>query len=113
MITIESKIRAADNAGGILFKCIHVSGGFKRRYARLGEMVGTVSSTRKSYKAEVDKLKVSRLSKKVKKKRKIQNKKKKQPNVRPYLGLLVSLKKATKRKCGTYVKFDVNRMMTF
>ena len=110
---IESKLKAADNAGGILFTCVHIAGGFKRRYAGLGEMVGVVSHTRKVYRRETDKMRLAKLAKKVKKKRKIKNKKKKQPNLRPYLGLLIALKKATHRKNGVYVKFDENRMFTF
>jgi ribosomal protein L14 len=113
VIPVETKLKAADNAGGILFKCTRIFGGFNRRYAGLGEMVGAVSNTRKSYRHETNKLKLSKLSKKVKRKRKIKNKKKKQPNTRPYLALLVALRKATKRKCGTYVRFDENKMMTF
>jgi len=110
---IESKLKAADNAGGILFTCITVFGGFKRRYAGLGELVGVVSHSRKVYRKESDKLKIAKLSKKVKKKRKIKNKKKKQPNLRPYLGLLIALKKPTKRIDGSYIKFDSNSMFTF
>jgi len=113
MITIESKLKTIDNAGGILFTCITIFGGFKRRYARLGELVGIVSYTRKVYRKETDKLKISKLVKKVKKKRKIKNKKKKQPNLRPYLGLLVSLKKSTGRIDGSYIKFDNNSVLTF
>jgi len=110
---LESKIQASDNAGGILFTCITIFGGFKRRYAGLGETVGVVSHSRKVYRHETDKLKLSKLAKKVKKKRKIKNKKKKQPNLRPYLALLVSLKKSTRRGDGSYIKFDTNNMMTF
>lgn len=113
MIMIESKLKAADNAGGILFTTIQVFNGFKRRYAGLGEMVGVVSHSRKVYRYETNKQKLSKLSKKVKKKRKIKSKKKKQPNMRPYLGLLVNLKKSTHRKNGSYIKFDENRMITF
>jgi ribosomal protein L14 len=113
MICVESKIKAADNAGAILFTTITVPYGFKRRYARLGELVGVVAHSLKSYKQTENKLKLAKLAKKVKYKRKIKSKKKKQPNMRPYLGLLVALKKATRRKDGTYIKFDDNRAMTF
>ena len=75
MIMVESKLVAADNAGGILFTCIRIFGGFKRRYAGLGEMVGAVSSSRKVYRHEDDKLKQAKLAKKVKKKRKQKSKK--------------------------------------
>jgi len=110
---VETKLLAADNAGGILFTCIHIPAGFKRRYAGLGELVNVVSHTRKVYKKETDKIKAAKLTKKVKKKRKIKNKKKKQLNLRPYLALLIALKKTTGRLDGSYIKFDENRMFTF
>jgi ribosomal protein L14 len=110
---IESKLKAADNAGGILFKCIHVAGGFKRRYAKLGETVSTVSSSRRVQRHEYNKQKLAKLARKVKKKRKIKNKQKKQPNLRPYLSLIVGLKKSTRRLDGSYIKSDSNRVFTF
>jgi large subunit ribosomal protein L14 len=113
MLCIESKIKAADNAGATFFTVITVHGGFQRRYAGLGEMVGAVARSLRPYKQTSDKQKLAKLAKKVKYKRKIKNKRKKQPNVRPYLALLVALKKSTRRKDGTYVKFDENRAMTF
>ena len=113
MITVGSKIKSADNAGGILYKCITVFKGFARRYARLGELVGTIAKSRKSYKETENKQKLAKLSKKVKKKRKIKAKKKRQPNLRPYLSLLVALRKPTSRKDGAYLTFDENRSMTF
>jgi len=63
MIMIESKLKAADNAGGILFTCITIFGGFKRRYAGLGELVGVVSHSRKVYRQETDKVKLAKLAK--------------------------------------------------
>ena len=33
--------------------------------------------------------------------------------MRPYLALLIALKKTTGRKDGSYIKFDDNRSMTF
>jgi large subunit ribosomal protein L14 len=109
MITIESKMKTADNAGAVTFKCIAVYGGFQRRYARLGEMVGSVAQVRRIYRADTNK-KV--LAKKVKKKRK-QKSKKVKPYIRPYLTLLVALKKSTNRRDGSYIKFDQNRVLTF
>lgn len=110
---IETKIKAADNAGGIKCKCITIFGGFKRRYACLGELVGVIASSRKVYKQQTNEQKLAKLAKKLKKKRKIKAKKKRQPNMRPYLGLLVALKKRTKRPEGVYPKFDENRLFTF
>lgn len=65
MLILESTIRAADNAGGVFFKCITVYGGFKRRYARLGEIVGSIAKTRRVYSDDLNK---KTLAKKVKKK---------------------------------------------
>jgi len=109
MIQIESTLLAADNAGALKFKCIKIFGGYKRRYARLGEVVGSIASARKIYSLQLDK---KILSKKVKKKRK-QKSKKIKPNIRPYLTLIVSTKKQTNRLDGSYVKFDKNRAITF
>ena len=109
MIIIESRLVAADNAGAVTFKCISVFGGFKRRYARLGEIVNSVSQARRVYRSDIGK---KLLAKKVKKKRKQKSKKSKQ-NVRPYLTLLVHLKNRTSRKDGSYVKFDSNDSLTF
>jgi len=64
MIMVESVLKSADNGGGILFKCIKIFHGFNRRYAKLGELVGAVSQTRKSYKQESNKLKLAKLAKK-------------------------------------------------
>jgi large subunit ribosomal protein L14 len=109
MISIESKLFAADNAGAVTFKCISIPGGFKRRYARLGEIISSVSQIRRVYRADIGK---KILSKKVKKKRK-QKSKKVKPNIRPYLTLLVSLKNRTYRNDGSYIKFDSNSSLTF
>jgi len=109
MISLESKFMAADNAGAISLKCITIYGGFKRRYARLGEMIGSVSQVRRVFGANISK---KILAKKVKKKRK-QKSKKVKPYVRPYLSLLVSLKRSTNRRDGSYIKFDENRSLTF
>jgi len=109
MLMLESRLKAADNAGAITFKCITIYGGFKRRYARLGEMVGAVAQLRRVYSAETDK---KFLSKKIKKKRK-QKSKKIKPYIRPYLALLVATKKTVNRKDGSYIKFDENRVLTF
>lgn len=109
MIMVESKLVSADNAGAITFKCIKIFGGYKRRYAKLGEIVGSISFTRRIYSNDIDK---KILSKKVKKKRK-QKSKKIKPNIRPYLTLLVATKKSTNRHDGSYIKFDENRVLTF
>jgi len=55
MIAVESKLIAMDNAGAVTFKCVSVFGGFKRRYARLGEIVNSVSQIRRVYRADIGK----------------------------------------------------------
>jgi large subunit ribosomal protein L14 len=109
MISLETNLRSADNAGAVTFKCITIYGGFRRRYARLGELVGAVVQSKRVYNTNMNK-KV--LAKKVKKKRK-QKSKKVKPYIRPYLALLVALKRSTNRGDGSYIKFDENRMLTF
>jgi ribosomal protein L14 len=109
MIALESKLKSADNAGAVTFKCITIYGGFRRRYARLGEMVGSVAQLRRVYRADTNK---KILAKKVKKKRK-QKSKKSKPYIRPYLTLLVAVKATTNRKDGSYIRFDENRVLTF
>jgi ribosomal protein L14 len=113
MIIVGSRIKCADNAGGLFLKCIMVFGGYKKRYAGLSELVNAVVAVKKSY-IDIDNLqKEAKLAKKIKKKRKIKIKKKRQPNMRPYLALLTAIKKRTKRIDGSYLKFDENRLFTF
>lgn len=38
MIQVESKIKVADNSGARKVQCIKVTGGYKKRYARIGEV---------------------------------------------------------------------------
>jgi len=38
MIQVESKIKVADNSGAKVVQCIRVLGGYKKRYARIGEV---------------------------------------------------------------------------
>jgi large subunit ribosomal protein L14 len=39
MIQIYSRLRVADNTGAKTIMCIHVSGGSKRRYASIGDII--------------------------------------------------------------------------
>jgi len=49
MISIETKLRAADNVGVIVGKCIHVYGSFyKKTFARLGSKI-LISARKKNY----------------------------------------------------------------
>lgn len=38
MIQVESKIKVADNSGAKKVQCIRVLGGYRKRYARIGEV---------------------------------------------------------------------------
>jgi large subunit ribosomal protein L14 len=39
MIQVESKVKVADNSGAKIILCIKVLGGYKKRYARVGEII--------------------------------------------------------------------------
>ena len=39
MIQVESQIKVADNTGAKMVLCIKVLGGYKRRYARVGDII--------------------------------------------------------------------------
>ncbi|MBD3248181.1 50S ribosomal protein L14, partial [Candidatus Falkowbacteria bacterium] len=39
MIQVESRIKVADNSGARSVQCIKVVGGYKRRYARIGDII--------------------------------------------------------------------------
>ena len=43
MIQQESRLRVADNTGAREILCIRVMGGSKRRYARVGDVIGRAS----------------------------------------------------------------------
>lgn len=43
MIQLRTMIKVADNTGAKILQCFHVSGGFKRKYGQLGDViVGTI-----------------------------------------------------------------------
>jgi large subunit ribosomal protein L14 len=111
MIAVNSTVGVADNAGATKFKCIRITGGFGRRYAKLGDVVGSVSQTRRKY--DTSARETERMKKRVRKKRKIKAKKRRAPTLRPYMTLIVSTKKAKRRADGSSVKFDKNRVLTF
>jgi len=39
MIQLRSMLSVADNSGAKLVQCIHVRGGYKKRYARIGDLI--------------------------------------------------------------------------
>ncbi|MBI1754895.1 uL14 family ribosomal protein, partial [Candidatus Azambacteria bacterium] len=39
MIQLRSMLKVADNSGAKLIQCIHVMGGSRRRYGRIGDII--------------------------------------------------------------------------
>ena len=82
MIQQESRLQVADNTGAKELLCIHVHGGHKRRYGRVGDVItATVKSA--SPTAEVKKSSVVK-------------------------AVIVRVKKEYRRADGSYIRFDDN-----
>lgn len=82
MIQSRSRLHCADNTGAKVLRCIKVLGGTRRRYARLGDTI-VVSVTQAIPHGQVKKSDVCRV-------------------------VIVRLRKETRRKDGTYIRFDDN-----
>ncbi len=82
MIQTESKIKVADNSGARVVQCIRVLGGYKKRYARVGEII-TVTVKQATPHTSIKKGDVMR-------------------------AVIVRTKKEIRRKDGTYLRFDEN-----
>ena len=82
MIQTESKIKVADNSGARVVQCIRVLGGYKKRYARVGEII-TVTVKQATPHTAIKKGDVMR-------------------------AVIVRTKKEIRRKDGTYLRFDEN-----
>jgi len=82
MIQKESKIKVADNSGAKTAQCIAVLGGYKKRYAGVGEVI-TVTIKEAIPHSAVKKGDVVR-------------------------AVIVRTKKEIRRKNGTYLRFDDN-----
>ncbi len=82
MIQVESKIKVADNSGARIVQCIKVLGGYKKRYARVGEIITAA-------------VKVSTPHTAIKKGDVVR-------------AVIVRTKKEIRRKDGTYLRFDEN-----
>ena len=85
MIQMQSFLDVADNTGAKLCQCIKVLGGTHRRYASLGDIV--VVSVKKSMPGS--ELKQGSVAK----------------------GVIVRVKKSTRRADGSYVRFDHNAIV--
>jgi len=85
MLQQESKVKIVDNSGGKEALCIRVLGGTKKRYAGLGDkVIVTVKSVLSS--SVLKKSTVSR-------------------------AVVVRVKKNTRRKDGSYIKFEDNAVV--
>lgn len=82
MIQVLSKIKVADNSGAKIVQCIRVLGGYKKRYARIGDVI-TASVKEATPHTAIKKGDV-------------------------VFAVIVRTKKETRRKDGTYVRFDDN-----
>lgn len=82
MIQVESKIKVADNSGAKIVQCIRVLGGYKKRYAHVGE-VFTAAVKEAAPHTPIKKGDVVR-------------------------AILVRTKKEIRRKDGTYLRFNEN-----
>ncbi len=82
MIQTESKIKVADNSGAKTIQCIRVLGGYKRRYARVGDII-TASVKEAVPHTPIKKGDIIR-------------------------AVIVRTKKEIRRKDGTYLRFDEN-----
>ncbi len=85
MIQHRSMLKSADNTGAKRIQCIRVLGGYKKRYARLGDIV-TVSVKEAQPYSTVKKGEVAH-------------------------GVLVRTRKETRRPDGTYIRFDDNAIV--
>jgi large subunit ribosomal protein L14 len=85
MIQLRSMINIADNSGAKLAQCIKVIGGSKKRYAKLGDVV-VVTIKQAQPKGTVKTHAVEK-------------------------GVVVRTRKETKRKDGSYIRFDENAIV--
>ncbi len=85
MIQLRTMLQVADNSGAKLAQCIKVLGGTSRRYAHVGDVV-VVTIKQASPRGTVKAHSVER-------------------------GIVVRTKKETKRRDGTYIRFDENAIV--
>jgi large subunit ribosomal protein L14 len=82
MIQMKTKLKVADNTGAKVIQCIRVLGGSKKKYGRVGDLiVGVVKEAEPRREIKVHDI------------------------VR---GVIIRTKKETRRKDGTYIRFDDN-----
>jgi large subunit ribosomal protein L14 len=82
MIQVLTKLKVADNSGAKIVQCIKVNGGFKRRYATVGDVI-TAAVKEAAPHMPIKKGDVVK-------------------------ALIVRINKEIRRKDGTYLRFDEN-----
>lgn len=82
MIQHRSILKVADNSGAKKIMCITVLGGYKKRYARIGDII-TATVKEAQPRATVKKSDIVK-------------------------AVIVRIRKETRRKDGTYIRFDEN-----
>lgn len=85
MVQLRSMLTVADNTGAKQVQCIRVLGGYKKRYARIGDIITVVVKTAEPYGT-------------VKKSEVVQ-------------AVLVRSRKEQKRADGSYIRFDDNAVV--
>lgn len=85
MIQHRAMLKVADNSGAKLVQCIRVLGGYKKRYARLGDLITVVVKSAQPH-AQVKKSQVLH-------------------------AVIVRQRKETRRNNGTYIRFDENAVV--
>jgi len=85
MIQTQSMLKVADNSGAKLVQCIRVLGGYRKRYARLGDII-TVTVKSATPHTQIKKGQVVH-------------------------AVIVRQRKETRRKDGSYIRFDENAVV--
>ena len=85
MIQHRSMLKVADNSGAKLVQCIRVLGGYKKRYAQIGDIITVVIKSAQPY-AQVKKSQV-------------------------VSAVIVRHRKEVRRKSGIYIRFDENAVV--
>lgn len=85
MIQHRSMLKVADNSGAKLVQCIRVLGGYKKRYAQIGDIITVVIKSAQPY-AQVKKSQV-------------------------VSAVIVRQRKEVRRKSGIYIRFDENAVV--
>ena len=78
-------LKVADNSGAKLVQCIRVLGGYKKRYAQIGDIITVVIKSAQPY-AQVKKSQV-------------------------VAAVIVRQRKEVRRKSGIYIRFDENAVV--